>query len=415
MKTLFTHISRLLGIRSELKFGAEMNSIDSIENAYLLVENGRVVSFGSMRDLPQSDREISLENKEVIPGFVDSHTHTVFAAPREEEFVMRIKGMSYEEIAEAGGGILNSARKLRSASEDDLFEQAKTRVAHMIEQGTTTLEIKSGYGLSVDSELKMLRVIKRLKEAFPITIRATFLGAHAFPEAFKQRKDDYVQLVIKDMLPAIVADDLADHVDVFCENGFFSQSQAEVVIQAAKRFGLPAKIHGNQLGYSGGVQVAVKNECWSVDHLEFTREEEWDLLKNSFNQSFGGTLPVALPGVSYFLGLPYAQAREMIERGLPLVLATDFNPGSSPVNSLQLVMSLACTQMKLTPEEAFHAITVNAAAALRMNQEVGSLASGCKADFLVMKSDNSLAKIPYFMGQNQIEKVFVGGEIYAPC
>lgn len=412
MKTLFTHISKLMGIRSEVKFGAEMNSLDSIENAYMLVENGRVLRFGSMNDLPESDRIISLENKEVIPGFVDSHTHTVFAAPREEEFVMRIKGLSYEEIAEAGGGILNSARKLRAASEEDLYEQTKIRVADMITQGTTTLEIKSGYGLSVESELKMLRVIKRLKDTLPITIRATFLGAHAFPEAFKKRKDDYVQLIIKDMLPAIAADDLADHVDVFCENGFFSQSQAEVVIQAAKKYGLPAKIHGNQLGYSGGVQVAVKNECWSVDHLEFTGDEEWDVLQRSFAKSYGGTLPVALPGVSYFLGLPYTRGREMIEKGLPLVLATDFNPGSSPLNSLQLVMSLACTQMKLTPEEAFHAITVNAAAALRLNKEVGSLAPGCRADFLVMKTNNSLAKIPYFMGQNQVDTVYVGGNVF---
>lgn len=387
-----------------------MGRIDAIENAYLLVENGCVVQIGSMENAPQADVYISLENKEVIPGLVDSHTHTVFAVPREEEFVMRIKGASYEAIAEAGGGILNSARKLRATSEDALFESAKLRVAEMIAQGTTTLEIKSGYGLSVESELKMLRVIKRLKEAFPIVIRATFLGAHAFPEAFKERKDDYVQLIIEDMLPAIVAEDLADHVDVFCESGFFSQTQANRVIQAAKKYGLPAKIHGNQLGYSGGVQVAVQNECWSVDHLEFTREEEWNVLLESFKQPFGGTLPVALPGVSYFLGLPYARGREMIQTGLPLVLATDFNPGSSPVNSLQMVMSLACTQMKLLPEEAFHAVTVNAAAALRLSGEVGSLAVGCRADFLVMKSQNSLAKMPYFVSQNQVEEVYIQGK-----
>ena len=233
MKTLFTHISKLIGTTAELKFGAEMGRIDAIENAYLLVENGCVVQIGSMGNAPKADIYISLENKEVIPGLVDSHTHTVFAVPREEEFVMRIKGASYEAIAEAGGGILNSARKLRATSEDALFESAKLRVAEMIAQGTTTLEIKSGYGLSVESELKMLRVIKRLKEAFPIVIRATFLGAHAFPEAFKERKDDYVQLIIEDMLPAIVAEDLADHVDVFCESGFFSQTQANMVIQAA--------------------------------------------------------------------------------------------------------------------------------------------------------------------------------------
>ena len=387
-----------------------MAKVDTLEDAFLLVENGHVVALGPKAMAPEADRIISLENKEVIPGLVDSHTHSVFAAPREEEFVMRIKGASYEEIAEAGGGILNSARKLRSASEDELFEAALLRLRDMIRCGSTTIEIKSGYGLSVEGELKMLRVIKRLKQALPITIKATFLGAHAFPEAFKSRKDDYVQLVSKDMLSAIVAEELADHVDVFCEHGFFSPDQTARVLNAAKTLGLPAKIHGNQLGYSGGVQVAVAHEAWSVDHLEFTGPEEWQVLADGFQKSYGGTLPVALPGVSYFLGLPYTRGREMIDFGLPLVLATDFNPGSSPINSLQLVLSLACTQMKLIPEEAFHAVTVNAAAALRINDQVGSLAPGCLADFLVMKSKNTLAMMPYFVGQNQVESVYVKGQ-----
>jgi imidazolonepropionase len=387
-----------------------MAKVDTLEDAFLLVENGHVVALGPKAMAPEADRIISLENKEVIPGLVDSHTHSVFAAPREEEFVMRIKGASYEEIAEAGGGILNSARKLRSASEDELFEAALLRLRDMIRCGSTTIEIKSGYGLSVEGELKMLRVIKRLKQALPITIKATFLGAHAFPEAFKSRKDDYVQLVSKDMLSAIVAEELADHVDVFCEHGFFSPDQTARVLNAAKTFGLPAKIHGNQLGYSGGVQVAVAHEAWSVDHLEFTGPEEWQVLADGFQKPYGGTLPVALPGVSYFLGLPYTRGREMIDFGLPLVLATDFNPGSSPINSLQMVMSLACTQMKLIPEEAFHAVTVNAAAALRINNQVGSLAPGCQADFLIMKSKNTLALMPYFVGQNQVESVYVKGQ-----
>ncbi len=387
-----------------------MAKVDTLEDAFLLVENGHVIAIGPKAMAPEADRIISLENKEVIPGLVDSHTHSVFAAPREEEFVMRIKGASYEEIAEAGGGILNSARKLRSATEDELFEAALLRLRDMIRCGSTTIEIKSGYGLSVEGELKMLRVIKRLKQALPITIKATFLGAHAFPEAFKQRKDDYVELVIKDMLSAIVAEDLADHVDVFCESGFFSPDQTARVLNAAKTFGLPAKIHGNQLGYSGGVQVAVAHEAWSVDHLEFTGPEEWQALADGFQKPYGGTLPVALPGVSYFLGLPYTRGREMIDFGLPLVLATDFNPGSSPINSLQMVLSLACTQMKLVPEEAFHAVTVNAAAALRINTQVGSLAPGCQADFLIMKSKNALAMMPYFVGQNQVESVYVKGQ-----
>lgn len=387
-----------------------MAKVDTLEDAFLLVENGHVIAIGPNAMAPEADRIISLENKEVIPGLVDSHTHSVFAAPREEEFVMRIKGVSYEEIAEAGGGILNSARKLRNTTEDELFEAALLRLRDMIRCGSTTIEIKSGYGLSVEGELKMLRVIKRLKQALPITIKATFLGAHAFPEAFKQRKDDYVELVIKDMLSAIVAEDLADHVDVFCESGFFSPDQTARVLNAAKTFGLPAKIHGNQLGYSGGVQVAVAHEAWSVDHLEFTGPEEWQALADGFQKPYGGTLPVALPGVSYFLGLPYTRGREMIDFGLPLVLATDFNPGSSPINSLQMVLSLACTQMKLIPEEAFHAVTVNAAAALRINTQVGSLAPGCQADFLIMKSKNALAMMPYFVGQNQVESVYVKGE-----
>ncbi len=387
-----------------------MAKVDTLEDAFLLVENGHVIAIGPKAMAPEADRIISLENKEVIPGLVDSHTHSVFAAPREEEFVMRIKGVSYEEIAEAGGGILNSARKLRNTTEDELFEAALLRLRDMIRCGSTTIEIKSGYGLSVEGELKMLRVIKRLKQALPITIKATFLGAHAFPEAFKQRKDDYVELVIKDMLSAIVAEDLADHVDVFCESGFFSPDQTARVLNAAKTFGLPAKIHGNQLGYSGGVQVAVAHEAWSVDHLEFTGPEEWQALADGFQKPYGGTLPVALPGVSYFLGLPYTRGREMIDFGLPLVLATDFNPGSSPINSLQMVLSLACTQMKLIPEEAFHAVTVNAAAALRINTQVGSLAPGCQADFLIMKSKNALAMMPYFVGQNQVESVYVKGE-----
>ncbi len=387
-----------------------MAKVDTLEDAFLLVENGHVIAIGPKAMAPEADRIISLENKEVIPGLVDSHTHSVFAAPREEEFVMRIKGASYEEIAEAGGGILNSARKLRNTTEDELFEAALLRLRDMIRCGSTTIEIKSGYGLSVEGELKMLRVIKRLKQALPITIKATFLGAHAFPEAFKQRKDDYVELVIKDMLSAIVAEDLADHVDVFCESGFFSPDQTARVLNAAKTFGLPAKIHGNQLGYSGGVQVAVAHEAWSVDHLEFTGPEEWQALADGFQKPYGGTLPVALPGVSYFLGLPYTRGREMIDFGLPLVLATDFNPGSSPINSLQMVLSLACTQMKLVPEEAFHAVTVNAAAALRINTQVGSLAPGCQADFLIMKSKNALAMMPYFVGQNQVESVYVKGE-----
>lgn len=412
MKQLFKNIGVLYGLSDSLKFGKQMSEMSSLKDAYILVKDGNIEAVGVQSDLPQEfDGEIvDLMNAEVMPGLVDSHTHTVFAASREEEFVMRIKGATYEEIAEAGGGILNSARKLRLASEEMLYEQAYARVIDMIKLGTTTLEIKSGYGLSVEGELKMLRVIKKLKETLPITIKATFLGAHAFPEVYRERKDDYVNLIVRDMLPIIAAEELADHVDAFCEVGFFSPQQTHEVLTAARAYGIPSKIHGNQLGRSGGVEVAVNTESWSVDHLEYTDNTDWALLLKSFEKAYGGTIPVALPGVSFVLGLPYTRGREMIDYGLPLCLATDFNPGSSPVNSLQFVMSLAATQMKLTPEESFHAVTVNAAHALRLQDRVGSIGVGKRADFLVMKTENALHKIPYFVGQNQVSKVYVAGK-----
>ncbi len=348
---------------------------------------------------------IDLQGAEIMPGLVDSHTHIVFAAPRHEEFALRIQGATYEEIAAAGGGILNSAKKLRIALEDQLFEDASARVKLMMQWGTTTLEIKSGYGLSVDSELKMLRVIKRLKSNFPIHIKATFLGAHAFPMEFKERREDYIDLILRDMLPQVVAEELADHIDVFCDEGFFTPEQTERILIKAEQYGLPAKIHGNELGLTGGVQVGVKHGAWSVDHLEHCSELEMEL----FKQTNGATIPVALPGTSYFLGIPFAPTRKMIDFGLPVALATDFNPGSSPVASLQTVCALACTQMKMMPQEAFHAVTCNAARALRMENEVGSLAVGMSADFLVMRSTDSVKTIPYYLGQNQVLHTYCKG------
>jgi imidazolonepropionase len=418
MSTIFTHISKIHGLTSpeKIKFGKEMSQVDSLSNVYLRVDNGRIVEIGSGNPtVNENDEVIDLMGKEVLPGFVDSHTHLVFAAPRHEEFSLRIKGASYEEIAEAGGGILNSAAKLRLMSEDELFDHAYERVKSMILHGTTCIEIKSGYGLSVDSELKMLRVVKRLKETFPIVIKATFLGAHGFPKEFKQQPDAYIDLILRDMLPAVIADDLADHIDVFCDRGFFTVEQTERILLQAQKYGLPSKIHGNELGLTGGVQVAVKMKSWSVDHLEHCSEVEFELLKNSFskdsgNGGYGGTMPVALPGTSYFLGIPYAPTRKMIDFGLPVVLATDFNPGSSPIHSLQNIASLACTQMKMLPEEVFHAITCNAAHSLRLSEELGSLGVGMRADFLVMKTSDSIKTIPYFMGQNQVERVFIEGQ-----
>ncbi len=420
MKTGFYNISRLYGTspRGTFKSGSEMMQVDELENAFLIVENGIIKELGSntfgdsslFQKFPSPEIEwIDMKGAEIMPGFVDSHTHIVFAAPRHEEFALRIQGATYEEIAAAGGGILNSAKKLRETSEDQLFEDASARVKLMMEWGTTTLEIKSGYGLSVESELKMLRVIKRLKSHFPIHIKATFLGAHAFPMEYKERREDYIDLILRDMLPRVVSDELADHIDVFCDEGFFTPEQTERILLKAEQYGIPAKIHGNELGLTGGVQVGVKLGAWSVDHLEHCSEAEMEL----FKQSKGNTIPVALPGTSYFLGIPYAPTRKMIDYGLPVALATDFNPGSSPVASLQTVSSLACTQMKIMPQEVFHAITCNAARAMRMENEVGMLAVGMWADFLVMKCKDAVKTIPYFLGQNQVMQTYCKGNCVA--
>jgi len=419
MKTLFRGISRIYGTDSDpYKRGLAMDRVSFLERGFMLVENGKIIAIGSDNQPPEADEIFDFGGAEVLPGFVDSHTHAVFPTSREEEFVMRIKGASYEEIFEAGGGILNSAKKLQNTSEEELFLAALERVKTMIRWGTTTLEIKSGYGLTFDAECKMLRVIKRLNETLPIVIKATFLGAHAFPTEFKSRQEEYMDLLINKMIPWVAKEQLAQHVDVFCEKGFFSVEQTQRILNAARSYGLPSKIHGNQLGNSGGVEVAVAQGSWSIDHLEYSEQEQWELLSQSFNRKQDedrtnlevGTMPVALPGASFFLGLPYTRAREIIDFGLPLALATDFNPGSSPIHSLQMISSLACTQMHMSPEEVFNAITINAAYALRLQEECGSLSVGKRADFLVMKSNQSLAKMPYYMGENQVDRIFIKGE-----
>ncbi len=372
--------------------GSEMAQVEGFSNAWMWVEDGRIVALGgdegsygdgvicsrftgldaSGRNeiLVSSSKEMGAEltdlgGVEVLPGLVDSHTHIVFAAPRHEEFEMRIKGESYEAIAAAGGGILNSARKLQAMDEDLLYEQAAARLRVMILHGTTAVEIKSGYGLTVDSELKMLRVIQRLKSTFDILIKATFLGAHGIPMEYKSNPDSYVDLVVDEMLPKVMAEGLADHIDVFCDRGFFTVEQTDRILKAATALGLPSKIHANELGLTGGVQVAVANGSWSADHLEHCSEVEVGLLMESMDEVYGGTVPVGLPGTSYFLGIPYAPGRALIDAGLPFAMATDFNPGSSPIASLQIVWALGCTQMKLLPAEAFCAISRNAARALR--------------------------------------------------
>ncbi len=415
MPTLITNIKSLYGVLSKntiLKKGAEMADFAKIDNAYLLVENGLIKEFGSMADLEKSanhqiiksSNKINAEGKLVLPTFVDSHTHIVFAKSREEEFVLKIKGASYEEIAAAGGGILNSAHRLQETTEDKLFNSAWHRLQELMQKGTGAIEIKSGYGLTVNDEIKILRVIKRLKEKAPIPIKATFLGAHAYPAQYKQNHKAYLDLIINEMLPAIATEGLADYIDVFCETGFFSVDETSQVLDAGEKHGLKAKIHGNQLDYSGGVQVAIKHNAISVDHLEHTGDAEIEALKNS------NTLPVGLPGCSFYLGLPYTPARKIINAGLPFVIASDYNPGSSTAGDMRFIAALACLKMKLTPEEAFNATTINGAAALELSNEVGSITEGKHANFIITKKIPSLAWIPYAHQSNWIDSVFINGE-----
>ena len=405
---IIKNIKALYGIINDAsiqkKSGTEMSHLDSIENAYLIIKDGIITDFGSMNSLPEiSLPSIDANNGYVLPSFIDSHTHIVFAKSREEEFVMRIKGKSYEEIAAAGGGILNSARKLQAMSENELFEEAKTRLFEVIKYGTGAIEIKSGYGLTVADELKILRVIKRLKAISPITIKATFLGAHAIPTEYKQNREVYINLVLNDMLPKVAAENLAEYCDVFCDQGFFTVDETERILIAAKQYGLKAKIHGNELGYTGGVQVAVKHQAISVDHLEYTGEAEISSLKN------GNTMPVGLPNCSFFLGIPYAPGRQIIDAGLPFCLASDYNPGSSPNGRMSFVVSLACIKMKLTPEEAINATTINGAYALELSHTHGSITKGKLGNIIITKPIPSLAFIPYSFGVDMIDKVIIAG------
>lgn len=387
-----------------------MAELKSIDHAFLLIENGLIKDYGVYNDAVKEQYAgadlLDAAGGLVLPSFVDSHTHIVFAKSREEEFVMRIKGKSYEEIAEAGGGILNSARKLQAMSEDELFESAKQRLFEVIRFGTGAIEIKSGYGLTVNDELKMLRVIKRLKEISPITIKATFLGAHAVPAEYKQNRQGYIDLVINEMLPQVAEQNLADYCDVFCDQGFFTVEETDAILTAAARYGLKAKIHGNELGYTGGVQVAVKHNALSVDHLEYTGDAEIECLKNS------DTMPVGLPNCSFFLGIPYAPGRKMIDAGLPFCLASDYNPGSSPNGRMSFVVALACTQAKLTPEEAINAATINGAYALELSATHGSITKGKWANVIITKPVSSLAYIPYSFGVDQVQQVLVKGEVF---
>ena len=411
MSTLLVrHIKTLVQAETTRRFvvkGAEMADLPVLHDAYLLAKDGIIEAFGPMSECPAAaDAVLDATGRMVFPGWCDSHTHIVFAASREEEFVSRIRGLSYEEIAQQGGGILNSARRLQAASEDQLFEDAWQRLQEVIGYGTAAIEIKSGYGLSLDSELKMLRVIRRLKAVSPIPIKATFLGAHAVPAEYKDRREDYINLIIKEMLPAVVAENLADYCDVFCDKGFFTVEETAQILQAAAQYGLKAKIHANELGYTGGVQAGIAAGAISVDHLEYTGEAEIEALQKS------DTLPTLLPSCAFFLGIPYAPARRMIDAGLPVVLATDFNPGSSPSGRMSLVVALACIKMKMLPEEAIQAATLNGARAMELENSHGSIAVGKAASFFITRPIPSLAYLPYAFGTDVVDTIVLNGHVW---
>jgi imidazolonepropionase len=387
--------------------GAEMAQLPVINNAWVLSENGRIAAFGIMADCPErADVILDATDRFVFPAWCDSHTHIVFAATREEEFVDRIRGLSYEEIARRGGGILNSARKMQLASEDDLLAGARARLYEVIGMGTGAIEIKSGYGLTLESEMKMLRVIRRLKEESPIPVKATFLGAHAVPLEYRERREDYISLIINEMLPAVAGEGLADYCDVFCDKGFFTPDETDKILKSASVYGLKAKIHANELGITGGVQVGIANNALSVDHLEYTGEEEIKALLNS------DTIPALLPNCAFFLGIPYPDARGMIDAGLPVALASDFNPGSAPSGNMPFVISLACIRMKMLPEEAVNAATINGARAMELENEVGTVAVGKRANLMISRSMNSLAVLPYHFGSQLAEKVIINGKVF---
>lgn len=408
MSILFTHIKELVQVRKDTNQslrGAAMNELPSIKNAYLFVENGRIVDYGSMDHFhPHPAEEVyNCEDQIITPGYVDSHTHLVFAATREKEFEDRINGLTYEEIAARGGGILNSAATLAGMSENDLLEQAQERLNNLIAMGTTSIEAKSGYGLSVESELKILRVIKRLKKENYIPIKATFLGAHAIPLAYKNNREGYIRLIVDEMLPAIGKEQLADYIDVFCEKNYFTVDEMLQIIEAGSAYGLKAKVHVNQFNAIGAIEAAVKAGAVSVDHLEVMTDGDYAALAGS------KTIATALPSCSFFLGLDYAPVNEMIDKNIAVALATDYNPGSTPSGNMNFVFSLACIKMKMIPQRAFNAMTVNAAHAMGLQDEVGSITKGKRANLLFFKNIDSIAAIPYHFGASIIDKVLVNG------
>ncbi|MFT5964445.1 MAG: imidazolonepropionase [Flavobacterium sp.] len=409
MTTLITNIKELLQVREAgitKVSGAAMAILPTIKNAYLLIKEDLIADYGSMENLSglKADNVIDATGKVVLPTWCDSHTHIVYAGNREQEFVDRINGLTYEEIASRGGGILNSAKKLNESSEEEIYQQSKERLLEVMRLGTGAVEIKSGYGLSLEGELKILRVVKQLAKHYPITIKATFLGAHAIPSQYKENRKGYIDLIINEMLPEIEKNQLAEYIDVFCETGYFTVAETEQIMEAGIRFGLKPKIHVNQFNSIGGVQAAIKYNALSVDHLEVMKTEDIIALKNT------ETMPVALPSCSYFLNIPYTPAREMIAAGLPIALATDYNPGSTPSGNMNFVVATACIKMKMTPEETINAATINGAYAMGISDTHGSITIGKKANLIITKSISSYYQLPYAFGSNLIDMVMLEGQ-----
>jgi imidazolonepropionase len=389
--------------------GGKMREMHTIKDAWLLIEKDKIKDFGQMQritdEAKQASKIIDAEGKMVFPCFCDSHTHLVYAGSREIEYIDKIRGLSYEEIARRGGGILNSAKRLHQATEEELFTAAWERLEEIKAYGTGAVEIKSGYGLSTENELKILRVIRKLKEKSALTIKASFLGAHAVPEAYKNRQDEYVDLIINEMIPMVAAEDLADFMDVFCDKGFFTVEETDRMLLAGIKYGLKPKIHANELDYSGGVQVGVKYNALSVDHLEYTGDKEIASLLHS------GTMPTVLPGAAFFLGMVHAPVRKMIEAGLPIAMASDYNPGSSPSGNMQLILSMACINYRMLPEEAINATTLNTAYAMDVSETLGSIARGKTANVFITKKIPTYEYMPYAYGSNKIEQVILNGKL----
>ncbi|MBS4062841.1 MAG: imidazolonepropionase [Bacteroidetes bacterium] len=413
MQFIINNIKELVGVENEPKLllkGKEMSNLEIIPDAFILISDGVIADFGSSDSSDYKSyvnsnnyKMIDAGGGHVFPSFCDSHTHLVYPASREIEYIDKIKGLSYEEIAKRGGGILNSAQKMQHASEEELYESAWHRLEEIADFGTGAVEIKSGYGLTTDSELKMLRVIRKLKEKSSLSIKSTFLGAHAVPLEYRGRQTEYVDLIINEMIPMVASEELADFIDVFCDKGFFTVEDTDRILNAGMKYGLRPKIHANELARSGGIQVGVKYNALSVDHLEYTEEEEIEALLNS------DTMPTILPGAAFFLNMPYSPARKMIDAGLPVAMASDFNPGSSPSGNMQLILSMASILYRMTPEEGINATTLNGAYAMDLSHELGSIAKGKIANLFITQPIPNIAYMPYYYGTNKISKTILNG------